>query len=104
MCTNPEPVLYVGRPLEAGRTAVAEPDSGVVPVSRFYHPGVVQPLFPCVLPCMRILSACYVLGQFQRELLQMAGSLGPISSSVRVVSGQAVSGAHPALPVGGGPG
>lgn len=104
MCINPEPALDVGKPLGVGRTAVAEPDSGMVPVSRFYHPGVVQPLFPCVLPCMHTLSACYVLGRFQRGLLQMAESLGPISSSVRVVSGQEVSGVRPALPVGAGPG
>lgn len=34
----------------------------------------------------------------------MAESLGPISSSVRIVSGQEVSEARPALPAGAGPG
>lgn len=59
----------------------------------------VQFVVLCVLPYMHPLSG-YVLGQLQRGLLQMAASLGPISSSVRVVGGQEVSEACPALAAG----
>lgn len=57
----------------------------------------VQSLVPVFAPMRAPLCGGYVLGQLQRGLLQMATSLGPVSS-VRVVGGQEVSEARPALP------
>lgn len=98
MCKNPEPSLICSKApwgrKDSWRNCLVwrGPDSGMCIVSRFYRPGV------CAVPCSCVCShACTTLRQLQRGLLQMAASLGPISSSVRVVGGQEVSEARPAL-------